>query len=322
MLSDGPADDSAGKGVHHRGAVQPPFAGGVLGDVGDPQPVRRVCGELPVDQVGRRLSVRVADGAAAAPPLAEALDAGSAHESGDALGVDRQPESHGQLGVHAGRPVCLHVRVCVDFLDVFEKQFVLLFPRRRRPVFPFVVSGSGNAKQPAGHRDIDIVIGEFSDQPVRYFGRTFSRAKYAAARLRISFSVSSWRLRRRNSASSRRTLPPAGPPPRQETRHRRGRQLDAHHHLAPTRRPECPLPRPGTRAPRIEDQQTASATRPHPPTRTPHRPQSHPRTPTRATPRRLTRTAPTARLRCAPPGAAACPRKHRFSSQPRRARLC
>jgi hypothetical protein len=29
------------------------------------------------------------------------------------------------------------------------------------------------------------------DQPERYFGRTFSLAKYAAARLRISFSISS-----------------------------------------------------------------------------------------------------------------------------------
>src|SRR6266545_235426 len=78
----------------------------------------------------------------------------------------------------------------------------------------------------------------------------------------------------------RRTLPPAGPPPRQETRHRRGRQLDAHHHLAPTGRPECPLPRPRSRPPRIEDQQTASATRPRPSARTPHRPQGHPATPT------------------------------------------
>src|SRR5439155_5667767 len=136
---------------------------------------------------------RVADGAAATPPLVDALDTGGAHESGDALEVDRQPEPHGQLGVRAWRPVRLHVRIRVDFLDVLEKQFVLLFPRRRRPVFPFVISGSGHAKQPAGHRDIDIVIGEFSDQPVRYFGRTFSRAKYAAARLRISSSVSSRR---------------------------------------------------------------------------------------------------------------------------------
>ena len=56
---------------------------------------------------------------------------------------------------------------------------------------PFVIAGPGHAKHPAGHRDIDTVVGEFVDQPERYFGRTFSLAKYAAARLRISFSISS-----------------------------------------------------------------------------------------------------------------------------------
>jgi hypothetical protein len=50
---------------------------------------------------------------------------------------------------------------------------------------------AGYAEQPAGHRDVDPVVGEFVDQPERYFGRTFSLAKYAAARLRISFSISS-----------------------------------------------------------------------------------------------------------------------------------
>lgn len=43
---------------------------------------------------------------------------------------------------------------------------------------------------------------QLADQPVDYFGRTFSRAKYAAARLRTSFSISNCRLRRRSSASS------------------------------------------------------------------------------------------------------------------------
>jgi hypothetical protein len=33
--------------------------------------------------------------------------------------------------------------------------------------------------------------GELADQPEYYFGRMFSFAKYAAARFRISFSISS-----------------------------------------------------------------------------------------------------------------------------------
>jgi hypothetical protein len=79
----------------------------------------------------------------------------------------------------------------MDLCDLLEQQFVVGVPRRCRPVLPFVIAGTGHAEQPAGHRDVDTVVGEFMDQPERYFGRTFSFAKYAAARLRISFSVSS-----------------------------------------------------------------------------------------------------------------------------------
>src|SRR5215472_7009264 len=49
------------------------------------------------------------------------------------------------------------------------------------------------------------------DQREDYFGSTFSRAKYAAARRRISFSCSSSRLRRRSSASSFFSLLPPLP---------------------------------------------------------------------------------------------------------------
>ena len=67
--------------------------GRVLGDVGDPQPVRGVDGELPVDQVELGCGGRVADGAAAASAPVEALDAGLAHQPGDPLAVDRQAQA-------------------------------------------------------------------------------------------------------------------------------------------------------------------------------------------------------------------------------------
>ena len=44
-------------------------------------------------------------------------------------------------------------------------------------VAPLVVARSGHLEHPAGHRDVDAVVGEFTDQPEYYFGRTFSRAK-------------------------------------------------------------------------------------------------------------------------------------------------
>jgi hypothetical protein len=79
----------------------------------------------------------------------------------------------------------------MDLCDLLEQQFVVGVPGRYRAVLPFVIPGPRHAEQPAGHRDVDTVVGEFMDQPERYFGRTYSLAKYAAARFRISFSISS-----------------------------------------------------------------------------------------------------------------------------------
>src|SRR5882757_584495 len=90
----------------------------------------------------------------------------------------------------------------VNLADLFEQQLVLLDTWRIETTEPVVVAGSRHIEHPAGHRDINVVVGEFTDQREYYFGRTFSRAKYAAARLRISTSTSRRRLSRRSSASS------------------------------------------------------------------------------------------------------------------------
>jgi hypothetical protein len=55
---------------------------------------------------------------------------------------------------------------------------------------------------PGSHRDINPVIGTLTDQRVNQCGSTFSRAKYAAARLRIITSSPSRRLSRLSCASS------------------------------------------------------------------------------------------------------------------------
>jgi hypothetical protein len=73
-----------------------------------------------------------------------------------------------------------------------------------------------------------------------------------------------------------------------QTRNRRRRKLGTDHRLAPAIQPRRPLPGPRSRLPRIQDQPATPPTRPHPPTRTPHRPQGQPSTPTRTTHRSLT----------------------------------
>src|SRR3954451_7165667 len=77
---------------------------------------------------------------------------------------------------------------------------------------PLVEGLLGEAEHPAGHRDGDVLGGELLDQRVDHFGRT-SRAKYAVARRRISFSCSSSLFRRRSSRSSADSSF-APPPPR------------------------------------------------------------------------------------------------------------
>ncbi len=104
-----------------------------------PQLIRAVDDEVPVDQVDVGLGVRVPDGAAVASAPVEALDAGRAHQPGDALVVDRQAEPQRQLCVHP-RPSVGTARILMNFLDVLEQQLVLLGPRGLHPGSPFVVA--------------------------------------------------------------------------------------------------------------------------------------------------------------------------------------
>ncbi len=102
------------------------------------------------------------------------------------LRLTAQPESQREFGVHPRRAVGA-AGLLVDLLDVFEQQLVLLV----RAAIPAGAASRSSPigdtlKHPAGHRDIESVVGEFTDQREHYFGRMFSRAKYAAARLRIS----------------------------------------------------------------------------------------------------------------------------------------
>ena len=73
------------------------LAGGVLGDVGRPQPVRLNPGEDPVDQVRR--GGRVGDLAMGGPPR-DAPQPGSAHQGLDGLAAYRDAPAPHQLGVN------------------------------------------------------------------------------------------------------------------------------------------------------------------------------------------------------------------------------
>lgn len=77
VVGDRPAHDLATERVDDRAAVDPSVRRAMLGDVGEPDPVRRFGGEPPLDQVVMGGHVR------AMPPLAavaDPVDAGAAHQ--------------------------------------------------------------------------------------------------------------------------------------------------------------------------------------------------------------------------------------------------
>jgi len=76
----------------------------VLGDVGDPEPVRIIAVELTLHEI-----VGSGDMGHSAKPgtAAETLDAGSVHEHLDRTVTNRDAEAHGELGVDPSSPVGL-----------------------------------------------------------------------------------------------------------------------------------------------------------------------------------------------------------------------
>jgi hypothetical protein len=145
----------------------------MLGDVGQPEPVELGDRELPVHQVflGRGVDQVLPSFA----PV-HALQAGLAHQPGDPLAVHRLAQAQHELGVDPRPPVSA-AGFLVDSRDQLFQLLIADRPGRLRPPAPLVVTGCGNVQDPAGHRDGDSAVGEFSDQPESYFGRTLSRAK-------------------------------------------------------------------------------------------------------------------------------------------------
>lgn len=86
----------------------------------------------------------------------------------------------------------------MDISDAVGQHRIHVISVGRWAVSPLVEPGPRHLEDPAGHRDGKPVYGQFVDQPEPYFGRMFSRAKYALARFNISTSVSRRFLSRRN----------------------------------------------------------------------------------------------------------------------------
>jgi hypothetical protein len=142
---DRPTDHSSGEHVEHHRAVDLALAGRMLGDVGDPEPVRFGPCEVPSDEVAGGGLV----GDAPVPrPAAEALQARLPHQEPHRLLTDRQAVAQGQLRVHAS--VAVHAaEVDVHLLDEIGEPRMADRSLRRRARAPRIEPGLGHVEDSA-----------------------------------------------------------------------------------------------------------------------------------------------------------------------------
>src|SRR3954463_13950227 len=194
-----PADDLTRGHVLDRGQVQPALAGRDVGDVGQPDRVRSLGGEPPVEQVGRDREVVAAVGGPrdAAPPARDG-EAALAHEPRHPLAAD--PDAlRPQLGVHAraavGAPAGLE-----DPRHPLAPPSVIAPAPARSAAEPGVEAAHRDAHDPAQRPDRERrTLG--GDEAVPH-ETAASLAKKAAAFLRISSPAPSRFPPRRSRASS------------------------------------------------------------------------------------------------------------------------
>lgn len=129
VIGDRPADDAAAEHAEDRTAVDLALPRRVLGHVSDPEPVRAVGHELPLDQV---LVDRRGRPVTALPAVTDALDAGGAHQPGNSLLPDPMSTSKLEFGMDP-RGAIRGPGGGMDVSDLVEEVGVAPVPLRRRP---------------------------------------------------------------------------------------------------------------------------------------------------------------------------------------------
>ena len=109
-------------------------------------------------------------------PVADPAQAGDPQQPGDPFPADPDPHPEPQLGMDPGGSVGT-ARHGVDVDDGVRQISVLEITCRGWSVAPLVVARPRDLQDPAGHRDVEAVVGELLDQPEPYSGSTFSGAK-------------------------------------------------------------------------------------------------------------------------------------------------
>ena len=187
VVAHRPADDPTAEHVLDGGEKEEALSGLDVLEVADPEPVRLRAGEVAVDEVRRRVTLRVTHGRPhTAPTAIGTTNAELLHQPCDAFLADRDPIAERELGVDPRRTVDLF-RLDVDLTDPLGQLAVGELSRARRPALPGVVALTRDADDPAQQGDGEL-CGLSLDEPEPRHGRSVSLAKKAAARFRISRS--------------------------------------------------------------------------------------------------------------------------------------
>ena len=198
---DGPANDSPTARVHHAAAEDLALSRPVLGDVREPELVESAAGELALGEVfARGNALDALDLRRARKPG----DSGIVHEDPDQVDADLDAACLGQLGVHTPRSVGA-ARGDVDLSNESRQPLAAHHGRRHRSATVVVVALGGDAEDSTALLDGEPGVDEGVDHRVDPFGRLRSDPRSSFARLRISTSASSSRMRflaRRSSFDS------------------------------------------------------------------------------------------------------------------------
>src|SRR6266581_274666 len=159
MIAHRPADDLSAVQIHHGGQIEPALIGLDVGDVGEPNPVRRGGYEVALEQIrGNREVVTAVGGAYPSWPRHDGPDTVAAHQSLDATAARPAPLSP-QLGMDA-RAAIAAIGVAVNPLDVIDKLTVGNRSRALRARTPSIIAGGRDPEHVAQdrHRVVSAAI--------------------------------------------------------------------------------------------------------------------------------------------------------------------
>src|ERR1700737_3621313 len=160
MIAHRPADDPAAVQVHDGGQIEPSLIGLDVGDVGEPDPVRRRGDEVPIEQIRGDREVVAAVGRSHPPwPRHDGANTVMAHQSLDATAA--HPAALSLQFDMDTRATIASVGVAMDPLDVVNEVTIGGGSPALRARAPGIIAGRGDTEHTAHDRSRVVSAGIF-----------------------------------------------------------------------------------------------------------------------------------------------------------------